>query len=218
MDDAEHEDLGVIQGAALTLLALLIGFTFSMAVGRYDQRKAYEEEEANAIGTEYLRSGLLSDSDAVRVRQLLKEYVDQRILFYTTRDLQRLEQIRESTDRLETDLWNAVQTPVKAAPTPVAAVVATGMNDVLNREGYTQAAWWNRIPVAAWVLMVVIAMACNILVGYNSRHHAGTRKWFFTLPAIVAVSLFLIADMESPRQGIIRVSAPNLISVAKSMR
>lgn len=61
-----REDFGVIQGATLTLLALLIGFTFSMAVGRYDQRKNYEEDEANAIGTAYVRADLLSASDAAK--------------------------------------------------------------------------------------------------------------------------------------------------------
>ena len=218
MRDAEHEDLGVIQGAALTLLALLIGFSFSMAVGRYDQRKAYEEEEANAIGTEYLRVGLLPEADAARARQLLKAYLNQRILFYTTREPDRLEQIRLSTEQLQNDLWTAVQSPVKAQPTPFSAVVITGMNDVLNRQGYTQAAWWNRIPTAAWVLMVIIAIASNVLVGYNSRQSVGNAKVFFILPAIVAVSFFLIADMESPRRGIIRVVPQNLTSAAASMR
>jgi hypothetical protein len=68
LEDAEHEDVGVIEGAALTLLALIIGFSFSMAVGRYEQRKNYEEAEANAIGTEYVRASLLPAADAARVR------------------------------------------------------------------------------------------------------------------------------------------------------
>jgi hypothetical protein len=94
MESEEREDFGVLLTATLTLLGLIIGFTFSMAISRYDQRKNYEEEEANAIGTEYLRA-------------------------------------------------NATQT----------ALAVMGMNDVLNTQGYTQAAWWNRIPMAAWGLM-----------------------------------------------------------------
>jgi hypothetical protein len=70
---AEHEDVGVIEGAVLTLLALIIGFSFSMAVGRYDQRKNYEEAEANAIGTEYVRAGLLPTADTVRVRPAIEK-------------------------------------------------------------------------------------------------------------------------------------------------
>src|SRR5215510_13318506 len=88
-----REDFGIILAATLTLLGLIVGFTFSMALGRYDQRKNYEEEEANAIGTEYTRAGLLPAADAEKVRALLLNYLDQRILFYTTRDEQQLAQI-----------------------------------------------------------------------------------------------------------------------------
>ena len=81
----ERDDFSVVQTATLTLLCLIIGFTFSMAVVRYDQRKNYEEEEANAIGTEYFRAGLLPAEDASVVRALLRKYLDLRILFYRTR-------------------------------------------------------------------------------------------------------------------------------------
>ena len=84
--DEERDDFGVVQSATLTLLGLIVGFTFSMALGRYDQRKNYEEEEANAIGTEYLRADFLPTADATKVRTLLLDYLDQRILFYGTRD------------------------------------------------------------------------------------------------------------------------------------
>ena len=84
-DDEQNEDLGVILGATLTLLALIIGFSVSMASSRYDQRKNLEETEANAIGTEILRADLLPPADAAKVRQLLGAYLDQRILFYINR-------------------------------------------------------------------------------------------------------------------------------------
>src|SRR6516225_5535358 len=72
MNEEDREDFAVILTATLTLLGLIIGFTFSMAISRYDQRKNYEEEEANAIGTEYLRVGLLSSADAAKIQQLLR--------------------------------------------------------------------------------------------------------------------------------------------------
>jgi hypothetical protein len=78
----ERDDFDTALTATLTLLALIIGFSFSMAVGRYDQRKNYEEAEANAIGTEYLRADLLAADDAMKVRELLQRYVNQRILYY----------------------------------------------------------------------------------------------------------------------------------------
>ena len=104
-----------------------------MAVNRYDQRKNYEEAEANAIGAEYARAGLLpAADDATRVRDLLRSYVDQRVLFHTTQDARRLEQINARTAELQTDLWSAVQARAAAQPTPTLALTVSGMNDVLN--------------------------------------------------------------------------------------
>jgi len=212
-----HQDLDVVLGAALTLLALIVGFTLSMAVGRYDQRKNYEEEEANAIGTEYLRVGLLPAPDAAKERELLRSYLEQRILFYTTHDLDKLEQIDAATARLQNDLWSALQAPATAQPTPVMATIITGMNDVLNRQGYTQAAWWYRIPVGAWALMLIVAICCNLLVGFNTKASKGRARLFFVLPLIISIAFFLIADIDSPRRGVIQVSPHNLISLSQSL-
>src|SRR5208337_3474633 len=104
LKDELREDFGLIETATLTLLGLIIGFSFSMAISRYDQRKNYEEAEANAIGTEYVRADLLPPSDAAEVRGLLRKYLDQRILFYRTKDARRLHQIDSDTAQLQADL------------------------------------------------------------------------------------------------------------------
>ena len=218
LDHADRDDLEVLRAATLTFLGLLIGFSFSMAVGRYDQRKNYEEAEANAIGTEYLRVGVLPAADASKARELLRNYVNQRILFYTTRVARELDQIDTSTARLQSDLWSAIQAPALAQPTPVVALAVSGMNDVLNSQGYTQAAWWNRIPTAGWALMGAIAICSNLLLGYTSHRTDGKTRRFFILPLIVAVSFFLIADLDSPRGGVIRVSPQNLMSLASYLQ
>src|SRR5277367_6622624 len=144
--EEQRQDFSVLQGAILTLLSLLIGFTFSMGISRYDLRKNYEEAEANAIGTEYVRADVLPPADAARVRELLKKYLDLRVQFYVTRNAEQLHQVNVNTAQLEDQLWSAVEPRAVAAPTPVVALAVAGMNDVLNSQGYTQAAWWNRIP------------------------------------------------------------------------
>jgi hypothetical protein len=213
LNEDEREDFGVVLGATLTLLGLLIGFSFSMAINRYDQRKLYEEAEANAIGTEYLRLGLLS-GDTSKVRELLKAYLDQRILFYTTRHDGGLAKINADTAMLQNELWSAVQSR-REEPTAVVVLTVTGMNDVLNSQGYTQSAWWNRIPVAAWALMFAIAICCNALIGYGARR-TGWRL-FMILPIAAAIAFFLIADLDSPRGGAIRVVPQNLLALAHSL-
>lgn len=210
----EREDFNVVLGAVLTLLGLLIGFSFSMAISRYDQRKNYEEAEANAIGTEYVRADLLPASDGTRVRELLKKYLDERVLFYITRDDAELARINTRTLELQNDLWSAVRPA--AAQSSLAPILAIGgMNDVLNSEGYTQAAWWNRIPISAWALMALIATVCNLLIGYEARR----RDWriFLVVPVAVSIAFFLICDIDSPHAGTIRVTPRNLIRLSQSL-
>jgi hypothetical protein len=140
-DTETSEDLGVIQTATLTLLALIIGFTFSMAIDRHDNRETLEEAEANAIGTEYLRADLLPSKTSVRTKDLLSQYLDQRILFYSRQSKEKIQEIRHKTDELQADLWNEVLPIARNQSTATTALVVSGMNDVLNSQGYVQAAW-----------------------------------------------------------------------------
>lgn len=217
LDDEMRQDYSILQGASLTLLGLIIAFSFSMAAGRYDQRKNLEEAEANAIGTEYVRAALLPATDAAKLRQLLRSYLDQRIEFYRVFGESSAGKTSARTAKLQDELWAAVLGPAAATPTPVVALVVSGMNDVLNAQGYTQAAWWNRIPTSAWSLMIAIALCCNFLVGYGSRTFATAIRLLFILPVFIAISFAFIADIDSPRHGIIRVNPQNLISLAGSL-
>lgn len=217
LEEKAREDFGVVLAATLTLLGLLIGFSFSMAMGRYDQRKNYEESEANAIGTELFRAGLLPSADSTTVRALLRSYLSQRVSFYVSRDPQQLRDINTRTVQLQSQLWSAVQAPATAQPTAITALVASGMNDVLNSQGYTQAAWWNRIPRAAWVLMAFIAICCNLLMGYGARDTKEKNILLLILPLVVSIAFLLIADMDSPRGGLIHVYPQNLVSLAASV-
>jgi len=208
----ERHDFNTVQAATLTLLALIIGFTFSMAVARYDQRKTLEEAEANAIGTEYLRAGLLPGEDAARTRGLLRKYIDLRIAFYETED----PEVAKQTTSLQSKLWSSMLATAASQPTPTIALAAAGMNDVINSQGYTQAAWWNRIPPGAWAMMGLMAIACNLLVGYGERRKG--ELFLFIMPIVVSLAFFLIADLDSPRGGIIHVHPQNLVAAAQGMK
>jgi uncharacterized membrane protein len=210
LKEEDRGDYNLVVGATLTLLGLIIGFSFSMALERYDQRKNYEAAEANAIGTEYVRADLLPEADAARVRDLLRQYTDLRIRFYEDRDTNELQQIDADTTKVQDELWVGASRPAMAQPTPVIALAVGGMNDVLNSQGYTQAAWWNRIPAAAWALLLAIAGFSNGLVGFGTRR---VDSRLVILPLVVAISFFLISDIDSPRRGVIRVHARNLVSL-----
>lgn len=215
----ERDNFGVILGATLTLLGLIIGFSFSMAIERYDQRKNLEEGEANAIGTEYVRVNLLGEASAQTLHGQLKRYVDLRVLFYRSRDAAEVSQVNAETARLQNDMWAVVERAALAQPTPVSALAVAGMNDVLNSQGYTQAAWWNRIPFAAWSLMVLIAVSCNLLLGFGTRriNKKVPNTLLVVMPLVLAISFLLLADIDSPRSGLIRVTPRNMLSLSQSL-
>ena len=136
---------------------------------------------------------------------------------YTIRDAQHLRQVNAETVKVQADLWSAIQGPALVHSTPVVTLAVAGMNDVLNSQAYTQAAWWNRIPGAAWGLMATIAIACNLLIGYGARKAQAESILLVVLPVLVSVAFLLIADIDSPRGGVIRVSPQNLDSLVQSL-
>lgn len=211
-----QHDIDIIQAATMTLLALLVGFSFSMAVTRYDQRKNYEEAEANAISTAFLRADLLPSDDAARLRDLLKKYLGLRIDFYESSDAQQMSKITADTANMQNELWQAVLPAANAHPTPIMSLAVAGINDVLSAQGNTQAAWLNRLPAGVWTIMGLIALATNVLIAVSERRKG--LLLLLILPVIVSTSFLLIADIDNPRGGLIHVVPHNLIAVAHALR
>lgn len=188
-----------------------------MAIDRHDNREILEESEANAIGTEFLRADLLPPQTSARTKELLQQYLEQRILFYSKQDKERIQAIRQKTDALQDALWKEVLPIARVQATPTTALVISGMNDVLNSQGYVQAAWWNRIPIAAWSLMTAIAICANLLVGFGARNFKKNVGLFMIFPFVTSISFFLIADIDSPRGGVIRIEPRNLITLQNNL-
>ena len=211
----EQSDSGRLLAVILTLLFFIIGFSFSMAVNRYDLRKNCEKAEAIAIGREYSQADLLAPGDAAKVQTLLKRYIDQRILSFTTRSPGRASEIAADTVRLQRELWHTLRAALPALPAPLMGVLVSGMNDVIDSQRSTQAAWLNRIPIGAWALMAIIGIGGCWLIGYR----APRRDWlvFVLVQGAVSICFFLIADLDSPLGGAIRVTPHNLSSLSQSL-
>ena len=213
-----RDDLMVVLTTTLTMLGLIIGFTFSMAISRYDQRKNYEANEANAIGTEYVRLDLLPAADKEKIKPLLRQYLDERILFYNaSRDQDQIAQINARTIALQNEMWRHVQEVAALHPTPIVGLAASGMNDVLNTQAYTQAAWWNRIPTEARILIVLLSVCCNVMLGYSIRNPKMEKILILIMPLFISVAFFLIMDIDSVRGGLITISPDNLISLSQQL-
>ncbi len=214
----EREDFAIVLTASLTLLSLIIGFSFSMAIERYEQRRILEEGEANAIGTEFVRTQLLPPADGERIRAMLARYVGLRIAFYQTRNKPELQKIDADTAQVQAELWSSVRVPAVTQPNAIIALAVSGMNDVLNSQGYAQAAWWNRIPTAGWLLMMALAVGCNFMIGYGDRSSDVKKSLLMILPLLISIAFVFIADVDSPRSGLILVPPQNLINLSNTLQ
>lgn len=134
---------------------------------------------------------------------------------YVTPDEQQLRELNSGTALLQGELWSAVRAAAAAHPNAVVALAVAGINDVLNSQGYAQAAFWNRIPRGAWALMAVIAIICNLLLCYGVRDKTGTGTLLVVLPLVVSITFLLRADIDSPRGGFIHVKPRNLMSLSE---
>jgi hypothetical protein len=217
LPDEDRQDFSIVQSSTLTLLALLIGFSLSMAVSRYDQRKNLEESEANAIGTEYSRADLTDAGISAQIKSRLVRYTHLRVSDYRTRNVQELERIGRDTAQLQSELWRLATQVAQDKPTPIGALVVGGMNDVLNSQDYSEAARINNIPLGAWFLMIFIAVFGCVVQGYGAKGNLRKGPLITILPVTVALSLALIADIDSPRGGIIHVQPQNLTRLVQSL-
>ncbi len=188
-----------------------------MAIDRHDQRELLEESEANAISTEYLRADLLPLKLATTTQDLLNQYLDQRILFYSKQSSEMSREIYQKTNAIEQTLWSEILPIARTNQSPTIALAVSGMNDVFNARGYVEATWLNRIPNTAWALMTAIAICANLLVGFGARNFKKNIVLFMIFPFVIAVSFFLIADIDSPRSGVIRIEARNLITLKNAL-
>lgn len=217
LHDDERDDFGAIQGATFTLLALLIGFSVSMAVSRYDQRKNLEEAEANAIGTEFARADLAESHLRDSIKGTLLQYTRLRLTEFRTRNADERRRLDSEIAALQSELWRQATQVAKDQPTPVGALVVAGMNDVLNSQDYSEAARINHIPRGAWVLMILIAVFACAVQGYGAKGKRRIALLVTILPVTISLSLAFIADIDSPRGGIIHVEPQDLTRLLKSL-
>ncbi|HEX3370447.1 MAG TPA: hypothetical protein VHS56_12775 [Candidatus Cybelea sp.] len=215
-----HDPSGVLQTTAFTLLALLLGFSFAMALGRYDARRATLLREANAIATTYLRGGLLDPKSALVVRAGLREYVAERLSF--ARADVNPEQ-RASADArsaaIGRALWalaarGSLQDP-RATATPL---FVASLNDALNLSTEERAVLSTHIPDVVILWLLLIAFIASAMLGYGFGRE-GKRALVFKaiFAAMVALVFGLVLDLDRPQRGIIRVNLAPLQAVQGSM-
>jgi hypothetical protein len=197
---------GAVEGAVFGLLGLLIAFTFSGAASRFDQRRALIVEEANHIGTAWLRIDLLPPQAQPAIRQKFREYVDTRIAVYRALpDVSAAEKQLARANAIQGEIWQLAIPAVQASPAPVTTVFLPAVNDMFDISNTRTWIARTHPPPVIYALLILLALCCALFAGYGMS--SADRNWLYTLGFALVLSgaVFVISDLEYPRIGLIRL-------------
>lgn len=217
--DKTKSQLLVVEGGILAVLGLLLGFTMSMAVTRFEVRKVLVLEEANAIGTSYLRTQLLPAPESSEIANLLREYVVVRLHYADVVDNPSLlNATREQAERLQNECWARAVAYAQKDPSPAkAGLLLQSLNQVIDLEAARWMAFQNHVPRTVIYVNCVVVFLATTLVGYAFGLE-GRRQVFSTcvLAFAIAIVLAVIIDLDQPRRGFIRGSQQPLVDLQHS--
>ncbi len=216
--------IGAIEGAVFGLLGLLIAFTFSGAASRFDTRRQLIVEETNDIGTAYLRLDLLPADAQPALRESFRRYVDSRLDVYRKLpDVAAAKEALLNTTKLQGEIWRQAVAANRAQGVSPAApmLLLPALNAMIDITTTRTMAAQIHPPVIIFAMLFGLALASSLLAGYGMAG-GKARSWLHMLcfPAVIAVAIYVILDMEYPRLGLIRVDAFDqaLVELRESMK
>lgn len=217
---AEHEKdltVGGIVAAELGLLAFLLAFTFGLAASRFEARRETMLAEANAIGTTYLRGGMLPDPQRTEIRKLLREYVEVRLSAVEEGKLDT--GIRKSAE-IHEQLWNAAVAATKEDPRSVpTGLFVQSLNEVIDFHAKRVfIVIGSRVPILVWLVLITVAIFSFGSMGYHSGlTGAGRSPLVIPLALTFAVVIWMVVDLERPQEGLLRVSQNPMMELRNAM-
>jgi hypothetical protein len=215
--DEREQPVGAMVASILGLVALVLGFTFSLAASRFDARRHAVLEEANAIGTTYLRARLLPEPQASESARLLREYVDVRVRGVAEGNI--AEAIARS-EALHELLWAQASAAAKGQSSIMTGLFIQSLNNVIDLHAKrVLVGIRSRLPVVIWAGLFGLAMLGMSAVGYQAALSATRRSpAMLGLVLAFAVVLFLIADLDRGQEGLLQVNQHALIDLQKTMQ
>jgi hypothetical protein len=208
--------VGTIVAASLGLLAFLLAFTFGMAASRFDTRQTLVLDEANAIGTTYLRAALLPEPHRTEIRKLLRDYVDLRL---EAAQRGMVGPALARSEKLQGRLWAQAVIVGEKNPTPVTGLFIQSLNEVIDLHAKrVEMGMRNRVPLTIWGALYLTAILALAEVGYHAGLSSTTRTpATLTLVVMFSGVLWLIAELDRPQEGLLRASQQAMIDLQKSL-
>ncbi len=219
-DNIGKGDIAFVVGAVLTLLSLLLGFTYAMSQGRYETRRQLVIEEANAIGTTYLRAKALPEPRSSEIQELLRQYAALRVEIASTRDDSpaKVFEMDKRSKRLHQLLWSHAAAQAKETPTPITSIFLQTLNEMIDLHSKRLAAYRNRVPLSIYLVLFFVSGVAMCLLGYYfGIPKLRTRILPAMVVLLVASVMWLIMDLDHPGRGVIKANQQSLIDLYQDL-
>lgn len=215
--EEKESPVGAMVGATLGLLAFMLAFTFGLAGSRFEDRRQILLSEANAIGTTYLRAAMLPEPMNVEARNLLREYTDVRL---EGTQPGKFAQAVAKSEELHQRLWSVAVAATEKDRSDITGLFVQSLNEVIDLHATRlMAAVRSRVPAIIWIVLYLLAFIAMLMMGYHTRL-TGSRRSLAVVALVLGFSLvlYLIADLDRPGQGMLRVSQQSMIDLRRSMK
>ena len=212
---------GAIDAAVYGLLALLIAFTFSGAATRFEARRHLITEEANAIGTAFLRLDLLPEGPRLMLKEKFRQYVDTRLEVY--RNLPDIEAAKAALARsaaIQSEIWSeSITASREIFPQPAAILLLPALNQMIDITTTRSVAMQNHPPSIIFIMLIFLALLSALLAGY-SMACSSSKIHMLVFAAILSITVYVILDLEYPRLGLVQINTADqvLVEVRQSMK
>jgi hypothetical protein len=214
---------GVLEGALFALMGLILAFSFSGAGERLDARRQLIVEEANCVGTAYLRLDLLPTQAQPELREKFRQYVDARLAAYAALpDMAKTQAAIDRSITIQNEIWTKA---VAATKQPAGSLQATllvipALNEMFDIGNTQYMSAKIHPPLVIYVLMGVLILICSLLAGFEMGFNRN-RSWLhvFAFATLLAITVYTIIELEFPRLGLVNVSNfdQTLVDIRNSM-
>ena len=218
-DSIEIADIALILGAVMTLLALLLGFTYAMSQARFETRRELVVEEANAIGTTYLRAKALPEPRSSQIQELLRQYLALRVEITIKIDdtPEKIREIDNRSKQLHSLIWSHASALARESPNAITSIFLQALNEMIDLHSKRLAAFRNRVPFSIYLVLLIVSIITLWLVGYYFGRRQRGRILTTVVVLLLASVMWLIMDLDQPTRGSIKASQQSLIELHQDL-
>ena len=218
--DADTGGGRIVLNSTFALLSLMLAFTYGAGLSRFDSSKKALLQEANAIGTVYLRADMIAEPESTELKQALRDYARTRLVRKELRSAEQLETMLRETTQAQTRMWNIVATVQEKSQSDsvITSRLIDSVDHLINIHTKRVAAFFDKLPTAVLVMLLFVASASISIAGFNAGISGKMSRWRMTTFIFILMGVMLIIhDFDQPAGGFIHLNQDVISNVLEEI-